>query len=113
MNSVSQPFYRCKFIFQTEFEGKSVAFRRCQMAKGKAGTCEENEVMGSKARICYCNTDSCNSSRNLYASVVTLLSSIASVLMIHVFTQLYYSWLVIVKDFVWDIWSNELIMNKE
>ena len=87
INSLSQPCYKCRSIFRTEFEGNPVTFRRCQMAKGKAGTCEENEIMGMKARTCFCNTDSCNSSRNLYACIFTLLSSISCAFMITIFTQ--------------------------
>ena len=83
-NSLSQPFYKCRFIFQTEFEGKPIEFRRCQMAKGKAGICEDDEIMGEKAKICYCNTDRCNSSRNLYASIFSLLLSISCGLVIAV-----------------------------
>ena len=34
--------------------------RRCQLAEGQAGSCQETELKGHKTKICFCDTDGCN-----------------------------------------------------
>jgi len=43
-----------------EHEGKTVELRRCQLAEGQAGNCQETEFKGNKTKICFCDTDGCN-----------------------------------------------------
>ena len=72
----------CALILRKELEGNTVELRRCQLAKGKAGTCEENEIMGNEAKICFGDEDHCNNSRNLNASFAILIFVICYVRMI-------------------------------
>ena len=60
----------------TEWEGNTVNIRRCQQASGKAGTCEEQHIMNSKAQLCYCDTPGCNGANSILSTTSTFLMGI-------------------------------------
>ena len=69
------------YYFWIEFEGNTVDVRRCQLAKGKAGQCEEIHIMDMKTEVCYCDTDGCNGSSNILPQSFTILLVTGGVLM--------------------------------
>ena len=69
-----------KFI-SIEFEGNTVDVRRCQLAQGKNGQCEEIHIMEIKTKVCYCDTDGCNGTSNILPQSLAGLLAISAVLM--------------------------------